>query len=624
MRLISWNCQGLGSSLTAKALRRLWRKYDPEIIFLMETHQKEQIVSSWKTQLKFDNYIVVDPVNTSSGGLAILWNSSVQVSVLHNIPNVIDTMVYFVNEDFRCNISWVYGNPNENKKKLFWCYMCRYFSARSLPWLCLGDFNDILWSDEKWGGCPPQKWRMALFRNFLNHIGLCDLHFQGPCYTWFRFQYNQLVMKERLDRCLGNAEWCAALPQSQVFNLLIVGFDHRPLLFDSHPNETHTPKIFRFEHIWTSAVSCEQIIAAAWVSAPTNLAMPIWVANLKACQKSLSNWCLKTFPNSHKQVDTLFIQLNHLHNSSVPYAGSQIRDVTQQIQDLWVLEEIFWQQRSRISWLKLGDNNTKFFHQSATQRRQRNRILRLRNANGLWLDSDMSIADTFLQYYKQLFSTSGARNLADILLLFDPVVTPAMNDNMLAPVTLDEVKQAIFELGALKAPGPDGFPGIFYQTYWSIVNSVIHQATTSFFQTRNLLSELNKTYLVLIPKVPHPEHAFQFRPIGLCNYSYKILSKVMANRLKPFMPDLISENQAAFVSGRQIQDNVVIVHEMFHHLKLLRNSGMGALGLKLDITKAYDSVEWDFLRAVLLKLGFHVHWVMLIMNVFVQLCSLFW
>ncbi|XP_024195894.1 uncharacterized protein LOC112199065 [Rosa chinensis] len=423
MRLISWTCQGLGSSLTAKALRRLWRKYDPEIIFLMETHQKEQIVSSWKTQLQFDNYVVVDPVNTSSGGLAILWNSSVQVSILHNTPNVIDTMVYFVNEDFRCNISW------------------------------------------------------------------------GPCYTWFRFQHNQLVLKERLDRCLGNAEWCAALPQSQI-------------------------------------------ITAAWVSAPINLAMPIWVANLKACQKSLSSWCLKTFPNSHKQV----------------------------------LEEKFWHQRSRISWLKLGDNNTKFFHQSATQRRQRNRILRLRNANGLWLDSDMSIADTFLQYYKQLFSTSGPRNLADILLLVDPVVTPAMNDNLLAPVTLDEVKQAIFGLGALKAPGPDGFPGIFYQTYWSIVNSVIHQATTSFFQTGHLLSELNKTYLVLIPKVPHPEHAFQFRPIGLCNYSYKILSK------------------------------------------LLRNSGLGALGLKLDITKAYDSVEWDFLRAVLLKLGFHVHWVMLIMN----------
>lgn len=102
---------------------------------------------------------------------------------------------------------------------------------------------------------------------------------------------------------------------------------------------------------------------------------------------------------------------------------------------------------------------------------------------------------------------------------------------------------------------------------------------------------MNKTYLVLLPKVPHPEQASQFRPIGLCNFGYKILAKVLANILKPLMPALISENQAAFVSGRQIQDNIIVAHELFHHLKLLRHTGVGAFGLKLDVNKAYDCVE---------------------------------
>lgn len=113
-------------------------------------------------------------------------------------------------------------------------------------------------------------------------------------------------------------------------------------------------------------------------------------------------------------------------------------------------------------------------------------------------------------------------------------------------------KIAVFDLGALKAPGPDGFSGIFYQTYWEIINSVIHHTTSHSLETATFLPAMNRTFLTLIPKQPSPKTAAHFRPIGLCNFSYKILAKVLANRLKPLMPSLISENQSAFVSGRQI------------------------------------------------------------------------
>ena len=98
MKIIAWNCQGMGSSLTEKALRRLIRKYDPEILFIMETHQKKKRISFWKRQLKFDQCVVVNPINTSSGGLALFWKSSAQVSVIESNANVIDTLVYFTNE----------------------------------------------------------------------------------------------------------------------------------------------------------------------------------------------------------------------------------------------------------------------------------------------------------------------------------------------------------------------------------------------------------------------------------------------------------------------------------------------------------------------------------------------
>lgn len=98
----------------------------------------------------------------------------------------------------------------------------------------------------------------------------------------------------------------------------------------------------------------------------------------------------------------------------------------------------------------------------------------------------------------------------------------------------------------------------------------------------------------------------KFRPISLCNYAYKILAKVISNRLKPLLPHLVSPFQNAFVGDRQIQDNVLIAHKVFHHLKLKNSTKYFEIGIKLDMNKAYDRIEWDFLKTVLLKLGFNI------------------
>lgn len=123
-------------------------------------------------------------------------------------------------------------------------------------------------------------------------------------------------------------------------------------------------------------------------------------------------------------------------------------------------------------------------------------------------------------------------------------------------------------MGAHKAPGPYGFHGIFYHTYWRTVNEIFNGAATKFFRTGEILEEFNRTNIVLIPKVPNPEDVSQFRSISLCNYSYKILSKILANRLKIVFPEIISPEQGAFVPGLQIQDNILVAHEAFHYLKL--------------------------------------------------------
>lgn len=212
------------------------------------------------------------------------------MSILYKSCNVIDTFVSFALEGFHCKISWVYGDPNENKKKLFWGYLCRRLTVQAQPWICLGDFNEVQWSSEKWGGNPQPHWRMNLFNQFLTQNDLRDLHYQGPCFTWYRYCHGQLTLQERLDRCVGNPSWCASKPKAQVFNLPKVGSDHRPILLDSSPRESWSPKLFRFEHIWTTSEMCGQIVAQAWKSAMGPDAMPTWIANLHTCKNSLLQW----------------------------------------------------------------------------------------------------------------------------------------------------------------------------------------------------------------------------------------------------------------------------------------------------------------------------------------------
>ncbi|CAN1250765.1 Putative ribonuclease H protein At1g65750 [Linum perenne] len=163
-------------------------------------------------------------------------------------------------------------------------------------------------------------------------------------------------------------------------------------------------------------------------------------------------------------------------------------------------------------------------------------------------------------------------------------------------------------MGPGKAPGPDGFSGHFYRKYWNTIGPQVCQEVKLFFQNSRMPSGWNDTHLVIIPKIPHPEEITQFRPISCCNFNYKIISKIMATRLKKWIPTIVSEMQAAFTSGRAIQDNIMIVHEVLHHFKNNTRKLKWDMMIKMDMKKAYDMVEWDGLDKILKAMGFHDVW----------------
>ncbi|XP_073358238.1 uncharacterized protein [Aegilops tauschii subsp. strangulata] len=167
-----------------------------------------------------------------------------------------------------------------------------------------------------------------------------------------------------------------------------------------------------------------------------------------------------------------------------------------------------------------------------------------------------------------------------------------------AEATREEVKAALDHIGDLKAPGPDGMPSIVYKQHWHFMGDKVVDEVLSVLNGGSIPEGWNDTMVVLIPKVKNPSRIKDLRPISLCSVIYKLVSKVIANRLKLVLPDIISDNQSAFVPGRMITDNVLIAYELSHYLLNKKKGQEGVAAVKADMSKAHDRVEEEVKAAV--------------------------
>ncbi|GJW11161.1 probable kinetochore protein NUF2 [Tanacetum coccineum] len=248
-----------------------------------------------------------------------------------------------------------------------------------------------------------------------------------------------------------------------------------------------------------------------------------------------------------------------------------------------ILLECFLKQKAKIDWLKEGDSNSAYFHKTVRSVQARSPLC-LYDNQGTLFEND-HVADVFVSYYVNFLGEASHTSGFDGEDLFQSRLADQDALNMVWPISRQEVKDAM--------------------EAWDIMEKDVIDTVSEFFINGKILKQLNHTIIALFPKVKSPARVNDYRPISCCNVIFKCISKIIANRIKDSLKVIVSSNQSAFVPGRNISDNILLTQELMHNYHL--NRGTPRCAFKVDIQKAYDTVDWDFLQMILVGFGFHPH-----------------
>ncbi|GJW78885.1 RNA-directed DNA polymerase, eukaryota [Tanacetum coccineum] len=531
MNILSLNVQGLGSKAKKYWVKELNILHKVNFLALQETKMENFSVMEAKYIWGNSNftYLSSDSIG-NSGGIVCMWESHVFLKDFHTVSdNFIAVYGTWMPTKSKILIIAIYAPQFVTEKRTLWQYITQLIHRWNGEYIVMGDFNEVRSEQERLGSSFNVNGANE-FNTFIANSGLIDLHFEGYSFTW---SHPSAQKKSKLDRFLLSED--------------LYGFWNNA--FSSIPFMVFMGRFF------------DKLVTDSWngMQLEDRNDMVRFKKKLQGLKKVIREWAADRKKNQNTFIKDTNLKLGDIYKKldCGEVTGELLllrMNLIQSLQEKKIVDARDNLQKAKVKWAVEGDENTKYFHGIINKKRVNLSIHGIM-VDGEWIVEPMRVKEAFKNHFASRFQPPSSGR-SRINFTFTNRLSQEQNQDLESHVSMDEIRKAVWDCGENKSPG-------------------------------NFPRGCNSSFIALIPKVPDAKFVSDFHPISLIGSMYKVVTKILANRLSSVISDLVSDVQTAFVSNRKKK------HAMF---------------FKVDFAKAYDSVRWDFLNDVLRSFGFGSKW----------------